>query len=114
MRISGWSSDVCSSDLAAHAQTISVPGEAVAADLVRDLAREMLTARDQLHHIDRRIEGTLDRHPDAALIRSLPGMGATLTAEFLAITGGIARRSEERRVGKEGVRTCRSRWSPAH
>ena len=76
---------------AAHAQTISVPGEAVAADLVRDLAREMLTARDQLHHIDRRIEGTLDRHPDAALIRSLPGMGATLTAEFLAITGGIAR-----------------------
>src|SRR3546814_13895356 len=25
-----------------------------------------------------------------------------------------ARRSEERRVGKECVRTCRSRWSPAH
>src|SRR3546814_13303389 len=24
------------------------------------------------------------------------------------------RRSEERRVGKEGVRTCRSRWSPVH
>src|SRR3546814_19045157 len=24
------------------------------------------------------------------------------------------RRSEERRVGKEGVRTCRSRWSPYH
>src|SRR3546814_8589876 len=24
------------------------------------------------------------------------------------------RRSEERRVGKEGVRTCRSRWSPSH
>src|SRR3546814_18392805 len=22
--------------------------------------------------------------------------------------------SEERRVGKEGVRTCRSRWSPSH
>src|SRR3546814_14512508 len=26
----------------------------------------------------------------------------------------IARRSEERRVGKEGVSTCRSRWSPSH
>src|SRR3546814_2309358 len=25
-----------------------------------------------------------------------------------------ARRSEERRVGKECVRTCRSRWSPYH
>src|SRR3546814_15335732 len=24
------------------------------------------------------------------------------------------KRSEERRVGKECVRTCRSRWSPAH
>src|SRR3546814_19840260 len=24
------------------------------------------------------------------------------------------RRSEERRVGKEGVSTCRSRWSPYH
>src|SRR3546814_13062218 len=28
--------------------------------------------------------------------------------------GGIRRRSEERRVGKEGVSTCRSRWSPYH
>src|SRR3546814_14838106 len=26
----------------------------------------------------------------------------------------IAHRSEERRVGKEGVSTCRSRWSPYH
>src|SRR3546814_20986577 len=25
-----------------------------------------------------------------------------------------AMRAEERRVGKEGVRTCRSRWAPAH
>src|SRR3546814_12578666 len=27
---------------------------------------------------------------------------------------GMARRSEERRVGKECVRTCRSRWSQYH
>src|SRR3546814_15815959 len=26
----------------------------------------------------------------------------------------MAKRSEERRVGKEGVRTGRSRWSPSH
>src|SRR3546814_11146210 len=26
----------------------------------------------------------------------------------------VQRRSEERRVGKECVRTCRSRWSPEH
>src|SRR3546814_5766552 len=28
--------------------------------------------------------------------------------------GLITVRSEERRVGKECVRTCRSRWSPSH
>lgn len=76
---------------AAHAQQIAVPGEAIAADLIRGLAAEMLAARDQLTRIDKRIGGVLEQHPDAALIRSLPGMGATLTAEFLAITGGIDR-----------------------
>jgi transposase len=76
---------------AAHAQQIAVPGEAVAAELIRGLANEMLAARDQLARVDKHIAGVLKRHPDAALIRSLPGMGATLTAEFLAITGGIDR-----------------------
>ena len=76
---------------AAHAQQLRVPGEAVAADLIRGLATEMLTGRDQLTLIDKGIGEVLQRHPDAALIRSLPGMGATLTAEFLAITGGIDR-----------------------
>ncbi|HEX6473154.1 MAG TPA: IS110 family transposase [Streptosporangiaceae bacterium] len=76
---------------AAHEQRVTVPGEAVAADLIRGLAGEALAARAALKTIDARIEAVLDRHPDAALIRSLPGMGATLTAEFLAITGGIDR-----------------------
>lgn len=76
---------------AAQAQRIAVPGEAVAADLIRGLAAEALTGRDQLKAIDKRIEAALARHPDAALIRSLPGMGATLTAEFLAVTGGTGR-----------------------
>lgn len=76
---------------AAHAQHVTVPGEAVAADLIRGLAGEALTGRDQLTAIDKRIKAVLACHPDAALIRSLPGMGATLTAEFLAVTGGIDR-----------------------
>jgi transposase len=33
----------------------------------------------------------LHRHPDAALIRGLPGMGAVLTAEFIAEAGDLAR-----------------------
>jgi hypothetical protein len=52
---------------------------------------EALAARDRLKDLDTRIEAALDRHPDAALVRSLPGMGATLSAEFLAEAGGITR-----------------------
>src|SRR3546814_21093685 len=35
-------------------------------------------------------------------------------SERLGETGTLVVRSEERRVGKEGVSTCRSRWSPYH
>jgi transposase len=76
---------------AAQEQRVSVPRELVAAQLIRGLAEEMLAARDRLGSIDAQIAEVLERHPDAALIRSLPGMGATLTAEFLAVTGGIGR-----------------------
>ncbi|HSI97155.1 MAG TPA: IS110 family transposase, partial [Gaiellaceae bacterium] len=76
---------------AARAQRIVVPGERVAAELVRELAKEALRARDRLAALDAQLEETLARHPDAALIRSLPGMGATLTAEFIAEAGGIGR-----------------------
>src|SRR3546814_4012025 len=34
--------------------------------------------------------------------------------DYLAIAGLYHTRSEERRVGKECVSTCRSRWSPYH
>jgi len=76
---------------AARAQQTIVPGERVAADLVRELAREALTVRERLATLDAQLEEALSRHPDAALIRSLPGMGATLTAEFIAEAGGINR-----------------------
>lgn len=76
---------------AAQAQHVTVPGEATAAELVRELAREGLAVRSRLSELDKQIEEALDHHPDAALIRSLPGMGAILTAEFLAETGSTAR-----------------------
>src|SRR3546814_5288877 len=86
MRISDWSSDVCSSDL---------------------LARPMR----------RRVEqGAAHRRAGQAqpeqLQRRGPAFSLTIDrVEFLAID---AQRSEERRVGKECVSTCRSRWSPLH
>jgi transposase len=76
---------------AAQAQRVAVPGEALAARLVRELADEALAVRDRLTTLEGEIHEALDAHPDGALIRSLPGMGAVLTAEFLAEAGGIAR-----------------------
>lgn len=76
---------------AAHAQRIAVPGEARAADLIRELAADAIDARERLARLHTDLEQALARHPDAALIRSLPGMGATLTAEFIAEAGSIRR-----------------------
>jgi transposase len=76
---------------AAKAQQLALPGERLAAELVRELAQETLAVRDRIARLDADLEQTLARHPDAALIRSLPGMGATLTAEFIAEAGGIGR-----------------------
>src|SRR3546814_14880095 len=50
------------------------------------------------------------REPDRVLRGEI---GARKDAEPLHLRRGH-RRSEERRVGKECVRTCRSRWSPYH
>jgi transposase len=75
----------------AMAQRTVVPGEAPAADLVRELAREALAVKERLARLDSELETLLARHPDAALIRSLPGMGAVLSAEFIAAAGRIDR-----------------------
>lgn len=76
---------------AAQAQTVALPAETVAAGIVRELAGEAWAARERIAALDAEIEVALAGHPDAALIRSLPGMGATLTAEFIAEAGGIER-----------------------
>jgi transposase len=75
----------------AREQTITVPGERVAAELVRELAVEAAHTRSRLCALDRELEATLARHPDAALIQSLPGMGVTLAAEFIAEAASIER-----------------------
>jgi transposase len=76
---------------AAHEQRIILPGELATAALIRELAAEALTTRERLESLDRQLEALLVRHPDATLIRSLPGMGAVLTAEFIAEVGDISR-----------------------
>jgi transposase len=76
---------------AAAAQQLAVPAERLTASLVRELAGEALGCRARIARLDDDLDGLLKRHPDAALIRSLPGMGATLTAEFIAQAGNLAR-----------------------
>jgi transposase len=63
----------------------------LAARLVRELAAEALACRRRIIDLDAVLNRLLERHPDAALIRSLPGMGAVLTAEFIAEAGTLAR-----------------------
>src|SRR3546814_4039313 len=77
MRISDWSSDVCSSDLSQDGY-----------------ARKYL-----------KIGGFAHTRP----ARSRSGAAAS---GWPYCSAGTRPRSEERRGGKEGVSTCRSRWSP--
>jgi transposase len=76
---------------AATQQRITVPGEARIAEFVRELASEAMTAKRRITELNGQIAADLDRHPDAALVLSLPGMGATLAGEFLAEVGNLAR-----------------------
>src|SRR3546814_17494292 len=77
MRISDWSSDVCSSDLLSHLLRVAVA-----------------------HRQDPLVAG------GQASTRPPAGHSPPLARR--------PRRSEERRVGKECVSTCRSTWSPYH
>ncbi|MCE0767397.1 IS110 family transposase [Pseudonocardia kujensis] len=75
----------------ADVQRATVAGENTAARLVRELAEDALRTRERLIELDAEITQAIDDHPDGALIRSLPGMGVALTAEFLAEAGGLHR-----------------------
>lgn len=76
---------------AAQAQTVAIPGARLRAEIIADIAREALSTRDRLKAVDQAIRERLATHPDAALILGVPGMGATLTAEFIALVGRIDR-----------------------
>src|SRR3546814_5289166 len=126
MRISDWSSDVCSSDLLEpiyadintrlvdagilpELQPALKPAERtrpLAAKPVPDGAPE---ARPEEPDSTRHDAETL---PEINVLASLLSL---LEQRMQTSTSAAkAHRSEERRVGKECVSTCRSRWSPYH
>src|SRR3546814_13258322 len=102
MRISDWSSDVCSSDLVVL-EILHVRLDIGALDIALIILAVVFVTRIGA------VRGGL--------------LGQQHLAQCLAVGVGIAVsdiagdhqvRSEERRVGKECVSTCRSRWSPYH
>src|SRR3546814_12616626 len=122
MRISDWSSDVCSSDLGDGDTLLLAAGKLAGkmvqllaeADHVEQLARTLLGLRlRQLQHGDRRLHAVLQRGHMGEEVEVLEHH-ADLAAHA-AQMAGIRRpqpsiRSDERRVGKWWVRTGRSRW----
>ncbi|QOH59392.1 IS110 family RNA-guided transposase [Rhodococcus rhodochrous] len=75
---------------AAKAQTVRLPGEDVAAELVAELAQAVIDLDTRINAVDAEIEARFRRHPLAEVILSLPGMGFRLGAEFLAAVGDPA------------------------
>ncbi|MGW2721618.1 IS110 family transposase [Streptomyces sp. NPDC001492] len=75
---------------AAQAQYTSLPGEDVAAQIVVDLAAQILAMDSRLKRVDRQIRETFRTHPQAEIIESLPGMGPILGAEFVVAAGDLS------------------------
>lgn len=75
---------------AAKQQTVRLPGEEVAAELVADLAQGVIALDDRIKTTDADIEDRFRRHPLAEVITSMPGIGFRLGAEFLAAVGDPA------------------------
>lgn len=73
---------------AAHAQHTAPPGETLAAAMVLPLAKGVMALDEEIAELDALIEARFREHPHAAVIRSLPGTGPRLGAEFIAVTGG--------------------------
>jgi transposase len=76
---------------AAKAQRRELPAAEAKAALVAEIAREMLSTRERIAELDRRLEELLANDPAARIVRSMPGMGVVFTAEFLAEVGDLGR-----------------------
>src|SRR3546814_14738759 len=93
MRISDWSSDVCSSDLQPDRNVVAGSGEFRPTEDVTISVR-VITREGSRKVAEAALQIAQQRRKRLTVIHK--------------------DRSEERRVGKERVSTCRSRWSPYH
>src|SRR3546814_16559011 len=126
MRISDWSSDVCSSDLGAQdKQSKAWLSECLASAnwLLKALDQRARTIVKVSTEIVKQQDGFFRKgvtHLRPLTLRAVAeaiGMHESTVSrvtsnKYLACERGL--RSEERRVGKECVRKCRSRWALGH
>src|SRR3546814_21062664 len=118
MRISDWSSDVCSSDLLkpllCDVAGVGFQQDVAAAAQVE--AEVYLFARHESgpfrNHFLREEVGNCEHQSDKDGKEYPPGLPGRKVEH--GMTTGLIVRSEERRVGNECVSTCRYRWSPYH
>src|SRR3546814_13777657 len=103
MRISDWSSDVCSSDLNGRAHLDTEPALLASFEMDGKPPRSVIVVA---------VEKVFFQCARAIIRSELWNPARHVDPKSLPTPGQI--RSEERRVGKECVSTCRSRWSPDH
>src|SRR3546814_14199223 len=116
MRISDWSSDVCSSDLLDHAQLREWAPVADGAALHVEIWIEPVVCFRQplLPDPAQRGLAVLAGEPERCqgITRRSSGVRVRAVHRLARALTPFALRSDERRVGKECVSTCSSRWSP--
>src|SRR3546814_20615245 len=99
MRISDWSSDVCSSDLTGY-----ITGGRF--DITEWLYQALRTNKPYNQFVSELISSTKESE---GFIKGIRWRGTVNSSQSTEM-----QRSEERRVGKECVSTCSSRWSTYH
>src|SRR3546814_13238244 len=110
MLISDWSSDVCSSDLAPSIDVVTRQAVERGFFVIGRVRRPRIDEALRIKGPDRPCAGLAI----AAGIRPQHDLKTVASVDRKRQSSGeiVFIRSEERRVGKECVSTCRSRWSP--
>src|SRR3546814_19853516 len=109
MRISDWSSDVCSSDLDLLRQVAGQKAQTLSGFYGRACQHQALHGF-ALQCID----GASHGQPGLARAGGAYAEGDVVPQNLIQVVALARRRSEERRVGKECVRNCKSRCSPEY